>query len=140
MAILYVVVSIADEGSMYGPGHRLFRRSWQYFHNLLALARLVRQAGEFPRGLREQAVERLLQCALRCVERRRLALDPGVVMLQPRLVQAVERRDQLDPSLAPCVSSTWPAAHSIKSRRTWDQQNARITSPPRRRTSLLYAL
>ena len=101
MAILYVVVSIADEGSMYGPGHRLFRRSWQYFHNLLALARLVRQAGEFPRGLREQAVERLLQCALRCVERRRLALDPGVVMLQPRLVQAVERRDQLDPSLAP---------------------------------------
>ena len=65
---------------MYGPGHRLFRRSWQYFHNLLALARLLRQAGKLPFGLREQAVERLLQRALRRVERRRLALDPGVVM------------------------------------------------------------
>ena len=67
----------------------------------LALARLVGQAGELPFGLREQAVERLLQRALRRVERRRLALKPGAVMLQPRLVQAVDRRDPLDPSPAP---------------------------------------
>ena len=50
MAILYVVVSIADEGSMYAPGHRLFRRSWQYFHNLQGAARPVRQAGQFRFG------------------------------------------------------------------------------------------
>ena len=86
---------------MYGPGHRLFRRSWQYFYNLLALARLVGQAGELPFGLPEQAVERLLQRALCRVERRRLALKPGAVMLQPRLVQAVDRRDLLGPSPAP---------------------------------------
>ena len=73
--------------------------TWREEH-LFALEQAM-QRYDFPRGLREQAVERLLQCALRCVERRRLALDPGVVMLQPRLVQAVERRDQLDPSLAP---------------------------------------
>ena len=50
VAILYVVVSIADEGSMYAPGHRLFRRSWQYFHNLQGAARPVRQAGQFRFG------------------------------------------------------------------------------------------
>ena len=92
-----------------------------------------------PGGLREQAVERLLQCALRCVERRRLALDPGVVMLQPRLV-AVERSDQFDPSLAPLRQFHLAGRALDKIPRTWDQQNARITSPPRRRTSLLYAL
>ena len=70
-----------------------------------ALARLVRQADQLPGGLREQAVERLLQRALRRVERRRLALDHGVVMSQPRLVQAVDRRDPLDPSLAPVRQS-----------------------------------
>ena len=42
---------------------------------------------------------------LRRVERRRLALDHGVVMSQPRLVQAVDRRDPLDPSLAPVRQS-----------------------------------
>ena len=67
----------------------------------LALARLVGQAGELLFGLREQAVERLLQPALRRIERWRLALKAGVVMLQTRLVQAVEHRDLLDPSLAP---------------------------------------
>ena len=61
--------------------------------------------GTLPGGLREQAVERLLQRALRRVERRRLALDHGVVMSQPRLVQAVDRRDPLDPSLAPVRQS-----------------------------------
>ena len=35
----------------------------------------------------------------------RLALDHGVVMSQPRLVQAVDRRDPLDPSLAPVRQS-----------------------------------
>ena len=70
-----------------------------------ALARLVRQADQLPGGLREQAVERLLQRALRRVERRRLALATGVVMLQPRPVQAVDRSDPLDPSLAPARQS-----------------------------------
>ena len=56
----------------------------------LALARLVGQAGELLFGLREQAVERLLQPALRRIERWRLALKAGVVMLQTRLVQAVD--------------------------------------------------
>ena len=35
------------------------------------------------------------------------------------------------------VSLTWPAAHSTKSRRIWDQQNARVTLPSRRRASRL---
>ena len=56
----------------------------------LALARLVGQAGELLFGLREQAVERPLQPALRRIERWRLALKAEVVMLQTRLVQAVE--------------------------------------------------
>ena len=42
----------------------------------LALARLVGQAGELLFGLREQAVERLLQRALHRIERWRLALKP----------------------------------------------------------------
>ena len=59
---------------------------------------LVRQGGQLPFGVREQAVDRLLQLALRRVELRRLAFEPGVVMPQPRLVQPVDRRDPLDPS------------------------------------------
>ena len=86
---------------MYAPGHRLFRRSWQYFHNLLGPARPVRQAGQFRFGVCEQLVGRLFQLALRRVERWRLFLAAGVVMPQPGLVQLVDRRDSFDPLLAP---------------------------------------
>ena len=45
VAIPHVVVSIADKGSMYEPGHRLFRRSRQYFHSLSG------DAGRLPDGV-----------------------------------------------------------------------------------------
>ena len=105
VAIPYMVASIAGENSTYGLCHRLFRRSFdahgQYFHSLLALARLGRQGGKLPFGVREQAVDRLLQLALRRVELRRLAFEPWVVLLEPRLVQPVDRCDPLDPFPAP---------------------------------------
>ena len=91
----------------------------------LALARLVGQAGELPFGLREQAVERLLQRALCRVERRVWRSSPAV-MLQPRLVQAVDRRDPLDPSPAPFRQAE-PAAHSIH--RAVDEANRTQGSP-----------
>ncbi len=67
----------------------------------LALARLRRQGRQFPCGLREQVLERLLQGGLRRVERRVLPFENGVVMRQARLVQAIDQRNPLDPSLTP---------------------------------------
>ena len=103
----------------------------------LALAGLVRQGGEFTLGLREQGVDRPIQRGLHRVERRRLMLEAGVVVAEPRAVQPVDFRDPLDPSFAPLVSCSWPAAQSIKSRRMWLQQNASVTSPPSLRASFL---
>ena len=103
----------------------------------LALARLVGQAGELPLGLREQAVERLLQRALCRVERRRLALKPGAVMLQPRLVQAVDRRDPLDPSPAPFRQADLAGRALDKIAPLMRPTEPRVTSPPRRRASRL---
>ena len=50
-------------------------------------------------GMREHAVELLFHSALRGRERLRLALQSGVVMNQPGLVQAVDGRDALDSPL-----------------------------------------
>ncbi len=63
--------------------------------------RFRRQAGQLRLGVGEQPVDRLLQRALRRIERRGLVFETGVVMLQPRPVQPVDLRDPLDPSLAP---------------------------------------
>ncbi len=65
------------------------------------LARMVRQGGQFRFGLREQALDRLVQLARRRPERRRLTFAAGVVQFKPLPVQAVDRRDPPDPSLAP---------------------------------------
>ena len=51
--------------------------------------------------MREQAVELYFERALRGRERLRLALRSGVVINQPGLAQAVDRRDALDPPLTP---------------------------------------
>ena len=54
-------------------------------------------------ALREQVLDGLLQRSLRRVERGRLSIESksGAVMLQPFPVQPAERREPLDPSLAP---------------------------------------
>ena len=62
---------------------------------------LVRQAGQLRLGVREQALDRLGELALCRVEGPCLALEGGVVMLQPVVVQVVDERDLLDPFLAP---------------------------------------
>ena len=62
---------------------------------------LVRQAGQFRLGVREQALDCLPELALRRVEGPCPAFESGVVMLQPFVVQPVDRRDPLDPSFAP---------------------------------------
>ena len=62
---------------------------------------LVRQAGQLRLGVREQAFDRLGELAPCRVEGPCLALEGGVVMLQPVVVQVVDERDPLDPFLAP---------------------------------------
>ena len=59
----------------------------------LALARVLRQTGQFPLRCREQAVERRRERALRRVEHNALALDAGDVAAQPHLAPAVDRGD-----------------------------------------------
>ena len=64
-------------------------------------AGIVRQPGEFPPGAREHVVERRPERVLRRVERGALTLGPGVVAGQPRLVEAVDGGDPLEPCPAP---------------------------------------
>ena len=74
--------------------------------------------------------------ALPRVERRRLALDWGRdAPTSPRSGGRIEAIRSIHP-WHQSVSLTWPAAHSTKSRRIWDQQNARVT-PSRSRASRL---
>ena len=65
----------------------------------LAFARGVGQGGQLRVG--EQALDRLSKIVLRRVERRCLKFEPGVVMLQPCVVQPEDLRDPLDLSLTP---------------------------------------
>ena len=72
-----------------------------------ALARRVRQAGQLPFAAsanRPSSASFSAPCAASNAGVWRLIVT-GVVMSQPRLVQAVDRRDPLDPSLAPVRQS-----------------------------------
>ncbi len=64
-----------------------------------AHARGVRQGGQLRVG--EQALDRFLKIVLGRVERRCLKSEPGIVMLQPCVVQPEDLCDPLDPSLTP---------------------------------------
>ena len=101
------------------------------------LGPVAKQATELALSMGIQDIERRLHHDLRRIQRRPLALVPGVVLRQPRVAQSENPGDPPDLSLAPLLQPRLAGRAVEKSRRTWLRQHTSVPSSANMRATFI---